>query len=320
MIKIQEVSKSFGDLKAVDRLSLAIGAEENLILLGTSGCGKTTMLKMINRLITPDAGQIFINNKNVRDQSPIDLRRNMGYVLQNTGLFPHYSVAQNIAIVPHLLKWDKKRIEKRIDELLEKLHLSTKHRSMYPHELSGGQQQRVGLARALAAEPPILLMDEPFGALDNVTRGKIQEEFTALDELKKKTIIMVTHDVQEAFELGDQICLMDKGKIVQMGAPRDLLFRPSSPLVTNFLKGERLQLEFKVILLQELWKWLPTGGEPTATAALPSETTLWRALAYFKYREAEALPIVDRQRNELKVVQFDQLMAAFYQYKKNVVA
>ncbi|WP_134088727.1 ABC transporter ATP-binding protein [Olivibacter sp. XZL3] len=320
MIKIQEVSKSFGDRKAVDQLSLEIRAEENLILLGASGCGKTTMLKMINRLLTPDTGQIFINNKNIWDQSAVDLRRNMGYVLQNTGLFPHYSVAQNIAIVPHLLKWDKKRIEKRIDELLEKLHLSTRYRSMYPHELSGGQQQRVGLARALAAEPSILLMDEPFGALDNVTRAKIQEEFIALDELKRKTIIMVTHDVQEAFELGDQICLMDKGKVVQTGAPEDLLFRPSSPLVTDFLNEQRLQLEFKVIQLQALWKWLPPGSGPATTAALPSKTTLWRALAYFKYRGAEALQILDRERNELKAVQFEQLMAAFYQYKKNIVA
>ncbi len=168
------------------------------------------------------------------------LRRGIGYVLQNNGLFPHYTVAENIAIVPQLLKWDSKRIEKRIAELMEKLHLSSDQLKAYPNELSGGQQQRVGLARALVADPPVLLMDEPFGALDNITRSKIHAEFKALDELKRKTIIMVTHDVQEAFELGDRICLMDKGKIIQKGTPAELLFKPANDFVSSFLKEQRL--------------------------------------------------------------------------------
>src|SRR6185312_2186063 len=208
--------------RAVDNISFEVKEHENLILLGTSGCGKTTTLKMVNRLIEPSSGRIFIDGKNVLGQTPESLRLGIGYVLQNTGLFPHYTVSENIAIVPQLLKWDKKRIEKRVSELLEKLHLSNEYLNVYPHELSGGQQQRVGLARALVADPPVLLMDEPFGALDNVTRAKIHAEFKALDELKSKTIIMVTHDVQEAFELGDRICLMDKGKVVQNGTPAEL--------------------------------------------------------------------------------------------------
>ena len=210
MIKVEQLSKHFGNVKAVDGISFELADHEKLILLGTSGCGKTTTLKMINRLIEPTSGSIFIDGKNIYGQSPEILRRRIGYVLQNNGLFPHYTVAENITIVPQLLKWDSKRTEKRIAELLEKLHLSTDQLKAYPNELSGGQQQRVGLARALVADPPVLLMDEPFGALDNVTRSKIHAEFKALDELKQKTVIMVTHDVQEAFELGDCICLMDK--------------------------------------------------------------------------------------------------------------
>jgi osmoprotectant transport system ATP-binding protein len=173
MIKVDQLSKSFGRVKAVDSISFDVDEGENFILLGTSGCGKTTTLKMINRLIEPTSGNIFINGQNISVQSPEVLRRSIGYVLQNNGLFPHYTVAENIAVVPQLLKWDKKRIENRTAALLEKLHLSTEYLNVYPKDLSGGQQQRVGLARALVADPPVLLMDEPFGALDNITRSNL---------------------------------------------------------------------------------------------------------------------------------------------------
>src|SRR6201996_8207338 len=252
MITVEQLSKHFGGIKAVDGISFEVKEHETFVLLGTSGCGKTTTLKMINRLIEPTSGTIMIDGKNIHDQSPELLRRSIGYVLQNNGLFPHYAVAENIAIVPRLLKWDSKRIEKRTAELIDKLHLSPDQLKAYPKELSGGQQQRVGLARALVANPPVLLMDEPFGALDNVTRSKIHAEFKALDELKRKTILMVTHDVQEAFELGDRICLMDKGKIIQCGTPADLLFHPVNEFVQGFLKEQRLQLEMKGIKLQDI--------------------------------------------------------------------
>ena len=326
MIKVEQLSKSFSKVKAVDDISFEVKEQENLILLGTSGCGKTTTLKMINRLIEPTSGHIFINGKNILDQPAETLRRGIGYVLQNNGLFPHYTVAENIAIVPNLLKWDKKRIETRISELLEKLHLSAEYLNVYPQELSGGQQQRVGLARALVADPPVLLMDEPFGALDNVTRAKIHAEFKALDELKRKTIIMVTHDVQEAFELGDRICLMDKGKIIQCSTPTDLLFHPKNAFVKGFLNEQRLQLEFKALRLNDIWEWLApqspkgeaihTQGDEKGLKYVSSDANLWMSLEQFKFTKAESIIINNNKKKETKSVGFEELMSAFYQYKK----
>jgi osmoprotectant transport system ATP-binding protein len=314
MIKVDGISKQFGMVKAVDAISFEVQAQENLILLGTSGCGKTTTLKMINRLIEPSQGNIYINNKNILEQQPEVLRRGIGYVLQNNGLFPHYTVAENIAIVPQLLKWDKKRTESRIAELMEKLHLDKSYLHVYPNELSGGQQQRVGLARALVSDPPVLLMDEPFGSLDNVTRSNIHKEFKALDELKRKTIIMVTHDVQEAFELGDRICLMDKGKIVQSGIPAELLFNPANDFVENFLKDQRLQLEFRAVRLNDLWDLLPNTRKKAEGLSLSADIDVWSALESFKFSDEEIIRI-GQDNDKQKSVSFEQLMSAFYQYK-----
>ncbi|MEP6926076.1 MAG: ABC transporter ATP-binding protein, partial [Ginsengibacter sp.] len=221
MITVDGVVKLFGNTKAVDNISFKVNDGENVVLLGTSGCGKTTTLRMINRLTETTSGSIYVAGKNIKDVSPEDLRRSIGYVLQHNGLFPHYTIAENIAIVPELLKWPKQKIAQRTSELLEQLHLPQSYLSLYPQQLSGGQQQRVGLARALAADPPVLLMDEPFGALDAVTRAGITNEFGSLEVLKNKTIVLVTHDIREAFQLGDKILLMDKGKIVQEGTPAD---------------------------------------------------------------------------------------------------
>ncbi len=239
MIEVRHLRKSFGGTPAVQDVSFTVGEGENLILLGTSGCGKTTTLRMINRLLESDGGEVFFRGENTRTLQPETLRRQMGYVLQQTGLFPHYTVEENIAVVPKLQHWDKQRIHERTGALLNKLGLSREtHAHMFPHELSGGQQQRVGLARALAANPPVLLMDEPFGALDPVTRRRIRKDFAELDEFREKTIIMVTHDIQDAFALGDRICLMDKGKVVQLGTPEELRDRPANDFVSNFLKGQ----------------------------------------------------------------------------------
>ncbi|PSR56360.1 glycine/betaine ABC transporter ATP-binding protein [Adhaeribacter arboris] len=271
MIEVKQVSKNFGPVKAVDNVSFSVAAGETLILLGTSGCGKTTTLRMLNKLEEPSAGIITFNNQPISEIPPEQLRRRMGYVLQHTGLFPHYTVAENMAIVPRLLKWESRRIQDRAIELLHKLHLSEEYLTLYPDQLSGGQQQRVGLARALMADPPVLLLDEPFGALDPITRVHIRQEFLHLDELKRKTVIMVTHDITEAFELGDRICLMQQGRIEQMGLPKELLFQPKSDFVRSFLKEQQLPLELKNVTLAEIGI--------AGIQNVPASGSVWDALA-----------------------------------------
>ena len=244
MIEVKNITKTFGAYTAVDNISFTVGEGETVVFLGSSGSGKTTLLKMINRLIDPDSGEILIDGRRITERRLEDLRRKIGYVFQNNGLFPHYTIEENIGTVPRLLRWERQRIAERTSTLMEKLQLPPDHyRTAYPRELSGGQQQRVGIARALAADPPILLMDEPFGALDPITRSSVRKDFKELDELRSKTIILVTHDVQEAFELADRILLMDKGKIVQQGTPDELLFSPNADYVRQFLQEQRFQLE-----------------------------------------------------------------------------
>ena len=222
---------------AVDDVTMEIPAGEIVMLVGPSGCGKTTTMKMINRLIEPTSGTITIGEQDVTRTDPDELRRTIGYVIQGAGLFPHYTVAENIAIVPKLLKWDKKRIAARVDELLDLVNLDPdEYRSRYPRELSGGQQQRIGVARALAADPPVLLMDEPFGAVDPITRQRLQDELLRLQEELKKTIVFVTHDFDEAVKLGDRIAILDVGStIVQYDTPEAILANPASEFVEGFV-------------------------------------------------------------------------------------
>ena len=272
MITVESVSKNFNGKPAVDDISFHANDQEILVLLGTSGCGKTTTLKMINRLIEADFGNIFIDGKNIRNQKPEELRMGIGFVMQHSGLFPHYTIKQNIAVVPELLKWDKTKTQNRIFELLHKLHLSEDVLSRFPNELSGGQQQRVGIARALIANTPVLLMDEPFGALDNITKADIHSEFKSLEELKNKTTILVTHDVQEAFELGHRICLMDKGKIIQTGTPKEMLYRPQNNFVTDFFAENRLLLEYKIATLKD------TDIVLESELGFNENTSVWNAL------------------------------------------
>ncbi|MCJ8210435.1 ATP-binding cassette domain-containing protein [Mucilaginibacter sp. RS28] len=316
MISVQNISKHYGPVKAVDGVSFEVAEGETVALLGTSGCGKTTTLKMINRLIEPTAGELFIDGKNVKDQPAELLRRSIGYVLQNTGLFPHYTIEENIGVVPSLLKWDKQKTRQRTLELLEKLHLPQDVLKQYPSQLSGGQQQRVGLARALVADAPVLLMDEPFGALDNITRTKIQEEFKQLDELKRKTIIMVTHDVQEAFTLADRICLMHKGKIVQIGTPQQLLFHPAIDFVKQFLEGQRLQLELASVKVTDLWdNFSDQPGEDAESET--ADITIWEAFRLFTNGRTS---VTFSRANERKKIDFSALMLAFQQYQEQQTA
>ena len=263
MIKATNLVKQYGSTKAVNRVSFEVATGQNLILLGPSGCGKTTTLRMINRLVLPDSGALFINEIDVMKQPVEQLRRGIGYVLQHHGLFPHYTVAENVAIVPKLLKWEAQKIKVRAEELFTKLNLDQSLINKYPSALSGGQQQRVGLVRALMVNPPVLLMDEPFGALDNLTRISIRKEFRELDELRNKTTVMVTHDIQEAFEMGDVICLMNKGEVMQIGSPDALLHHPANDFVADFLKDQRLLLALKFFKLgeQSAWEAMNTMAE-----------------------------------------------------------
>ena len=279
IIVAEHLSKDFGTAKAVDDISFTVEEGQNFVFLGTSGCGKTTTLRMINRLIEPSAGNLSVRGENVLHQQPEQLRRSIGYVLQHHGLFPHYTVEENIAVVPKLLGSPAVQIRRRTGELLEKLQLPpAKYLRAYPAQLSGGQQQRVGLARALASDPPLLLMDEPFGALDTITRTAIRKDLSELDEFKRKTILLVTHDIQEAFALADQICLMDKGKIVQTGTPAELLSNPASPFVLDFLKGEKMQLSLRATKLKDGWNDLPDAVASSPSLPVSPETTLWDVL------------------------------------------
>ncbi len=314
MIEAKNITKTFNKQIAVNNISFNVNEGENFVLLGTSGCGKTTTLKMINRLIEPTGGEILIDQKNIKDENAETLRRSIGYALQNTGLFPHYTVAENIAVVPNLFKWNKEKIKSRVEELMSKLHLSKDYYNAYPNELSGGQQQRVGLARALAADAAILLMDEPFGALDPITRTHVRNDFKNLEEFKKKTIVLVTHDVQEAFELADRICLMDKGKIVQVGTPTELLFKPANDFVKSFFDEQRLQLEYKTVTLKMLWNFLNNVTEDASAKEISADKNIWQALEFFSLNENEILVV--KNNNQLKKINYASLMQAMNEYKK----
>ena len=311
MISVQHVVKDFGNTRAVDNISFDVNEGENVVLLGTSGCGKTTTLRMINRLVEVSSGSVFVSGKNINSVSPEILRRSIGYVLQHNGLFPHYTVAENIAIVPNLLKWPKAGINKRVSELLEQLHLPQEYLSLYPAQLSGGEQQRVGLARALAADPPLLLMDEPFGALDAITRRNITKEFSQLEVLKSKTIVLVTHDVREAIEMGDRILIMDKGKIVQAGTATELLFRPKNPFVTDFFSAQRMQLELDAVLLRDVWPYLQViNDEKKDGVDIDENKSLWDAMDALNLQKNKLLSIKRSSSGEVRYAGYDSLFAA----------
>ena len=241
-ITLDGVGKTYPDgTVAVGDFGLEVAAGELVVLIGPSGCGKSTILRMINRLIEPTSGRILIDGEDVLRRDPVELRRHIGYVIQNVGLFPHQNIRTNVGTVPRLLGWDKRRTEARADELLELVGLDpARFAKRYPHELSGGQRQRVGVARALAADPLVLLMDEPFSAVDPIARGRLQEEFLKLQAAVRKTIVLVTHDIDEAVRLGDRIAVLaEGGRLLQYAAPAELLSNPVSASVADFVGADR---------------------------------------------------------------------------------
>lgn len=283
MIELQHLEKRYGPQLAVDDLNLVFPEGQVTALLGPSGCGKTTTLRMINRLIEPTGGRVLIGGQDTRNLRPEELRRRIGYVIQQIGLFPHLNVAQNVATVPDLLGQDRNATARRVDELLELVGLDPElYRAKKPLELSGGQAQRVGVARALAADPPLLLMDEPFGALDPLAREHLQNAFRAIQRQLHKTVVMVTHDIDEALRLGDRIALMNAGRLEQFGTPDDLITRPATPFVREFLGEDatlrqlagRTAAEFMTPYTACSWPMLPADTDArTALSVLLREGT-----------------------------------------------
>jgi osmoprotectant transport system ATP-binding protein len=314
MLRLESVSKHFGGRTVVQELSLDVPEGEVCVLVGPSGCGKTTTLKMINRLVEPSSGHIFLDDEDVTRADPVKLRRRMGYVIQQVGLFPHETVAQNIATVPHLLGWERKRVHQRIDDLLELVGLEPdEYRKRYPDQLSGGQRQRVGVARALAADPPVLLMDEPFGAIDPIARDRLQAEFMRLQAELRKTVVFVTHDVDEAVRLGDRIAVLRQGGVLeQYDTPANVLGRPASSFVADFVGKDRGLKRLSVTSI-DVNTLEPPPGELRNVyeieAKVPVDATLSDALAQLLLHDAPFVAVVDGDRC-LGVLTPDSLHAA----------
>lgn len=240
MVRFENVSMAYGENEVLKNLNLHIEEGQLVVLIGPSGCGKTTTLQLINRLLKAAEGKVYVNGKDISQSDPVELRRGIGYVIQEIGLFPHMTIRQNIEIVPKLLGWDAKRRSERSQELIKLVNMDARYLDSYPEELSGGQQQRIGLLRALAAEPPIILMDEPFGALDPITRDALQDEIMALQKKLKKTIVFVTHDMDEALKIADVIVLMKDGEVVQAASPAEMIRNPANEFVEKFIGSHRM--------------------------------------------------------------------------------
>jgi osmoprotectant transport system ATP-binding protein len=306
MIEIEAVSKAYDGRTVVDNLSLTINRGEFCVLLGPSGCGKSTTLRMINRLVPFDSGAIRVGGEDIRRVPAEALRRRIGYAIQSTGLFPHWRVADNIATVPRLLGWPAARVRDRVTELLELLRLDPDtYRDKYPHQLSGGEQQRVGVARALAADPDLLLMDEPFGAVDPVTRLALQGEMLRIQRATGKTVVFVTHDIDEAMTLATAIAILDYGRLAQYAAPLDMLQHPATAFVAEFVGGEASGV--KLLALRKIAERV-RHGEPADGEPLSSEASLREALAAMASRHTDRLPVVDAAGRPLGAITLADLV------------
>ncbi|MEW6422356.1 MAG: ABC transporter ATP-binding protein [Deinococcota bacterium] len=305
MIELQHLEKCYGEAFAVRNLNLVFPTGKLTALLGPSGCGKTTTLRMINRLIEPTGGRVLLGGRDTRDFRPEELRRGIGYVIQQIGLLPHLTVAQNVATVPELLGWDRRRTARRVEELLELVGLDPAlYRAKKPAELSGGQAQRVGVARALAADPPVLLMDEPFGALDPLARDRLQEAFREIQRRLNKTVVLVTHDIDEALRLGDRVALMRAGTLAQFGTPDDLIYRPANPFVRHFLGDDAALRQLAGRTAAEFVRPGDPSGLPVIEGTLDARSALGVML-----REGSDALAVTRGGRPLGVLRWEDLRA-----------
>lgn len=292
LLEFKNVTKRYNGKAAVKNLDLHIKKGEFVCFIGPSGCGKTTTMKMVNRLIGITEGDIFVDGKNINEQDPVQLRRSIGYVIQQIGLMPHMTIKENIVLVGTLLKWSKEKKDERARELIKLVDLPEEYLDKYPHELSGGQQQRIGVLRALAANPPLILMDEPFGALDPITRDSLQDEFKKLQKELNKTIVFVTHDMDEALKLGDRIVIMKDGEIVQADTPEEILRNPANEFVEEFLGKDRLiQGRPDVTTVEQIM-----GSNPVTVQV---GTTLKSAITVMRDKRVDSLLVVD-SKQELK--------------------
>ena len=310
MIEITGLTKTYGDFTAVDNVNLSIPDGQFTVLLGPSGSGKTTVLRMLNRMVTPTSGEIRINGQDTSAEKPEHLRRSMGYVIQNTGLFPNMTVRRNVATVPRLLGWDRKRTRDRVDEMLDIVGLDPAvYADKLPSQLSGGEAQRVGVARALAADPPILLMDEPFGAVDPITRDRLQLEMKRLQRQLKKTVVFVTHDIDEAVLLSDKIALLKGGVLQQYANPDELWKQPANEFVRDFF-GESFGLRIMVRHGLSEITLEPVGERADGLPRIAIEATLKEALAELIDKRAERILVLDAGGKPAGTVSFTTLMCA----------
>ncbi len=299
MIRLENLTKIFttreGTATAADHINMEVAEGEICVLLGPSGCGKTTTLKMVNRIIPPSSGKVFLDGKDTTEYDTITLRRQIGYVIQQIGLFPNMTVAENIGVVPRLLGWDKRRIRQRVEALLDMVALDPAvFYQRYPKELSGGQQQRIGVARALAADPPVLLMDEPFGAIDPINRAIIQEEFLDMQEKLGKTILFVSHDIDEAVKMGDKIAIFREGKLQQFDTPDHVLAQPANDFIADFVGSDRTLKRLRLITVAQVMDADP----PSVTA----DSTLAQARVLMQQHDCERLVLVGPQRKPQSLI------------------
>ncbi|MCA9956706.1 MAG: ABC transporter ATP-binding protein [Ardenticatenaceae bacterium] len=298
-IRFENVTKQYANAArpAVDKVSCDVDEGSFVVLLGPSGCGKTTLLKMVNRLYEPTSGTIYLGQQDIREMDATILRRQIGYVIQQIGLFPHMTVAQNVGIVPDLLNWEPERIRQRVDELLALVDLPPdEYRDRYPSQMSGGQRQRVGVARALAGDPEVILMDEPFGAIDAITRTGLQNELIALQRKLKKTILFVTHDVEEALRLADKIIILKDGRIIQYDTPFNILSHPANQFVYDLVGADDIIRQLGLVRVDLAMKPLPADFVQNGRPTIARDDNLRRALSLLLNTNASALTVTDKDR------------------------